>query len=82
MKKSSQSDKQTSTPIIITNKQTTAAATMDSQKIVAILLAIFLPPLGVFLQCGLGVEFWLDLVLTLLAFFPGMLYALYVTLTS
>ncbi|CCC69526.1 hypothetical protein NCAS_0C05360 [Naumovozyma castellii] len=55
---------------------------MDSQKIVAILLAIFLPPLGVFLQCGLGVEFWLDLVLTLLAFFPGMLYALYVTLTS
>ncbi|QLL34908.1 hypothetical protein HG536_0H02830 [Torulaspora globosa] len=50
---------------------------MDSSKIVSIILAIFLPPLSVFLSCGFGTEFIVDVVLTILAFFPGMLYALY-----
>ncbi|QLG70644.1 hypothetical protein HG535_0A05850 [Zygotorulaspora mrakii] len=53
---------------------------MDSEKIVAIILAIFLPPLSVFMSHGFGSEFIIDLVLTILVFFPGMLYALYLAL--
>ncbi|CCC70949.1 hypothetical protein NCAS_0G00620 [Naumovozyma castellii] len=50
---------------------------MDGDKIINIILAIFLPPLSVFLSCGWGRECIIDIVLTILVFFPGMLYALY-----
>nr|CAB3501162.1 unnamed protein product [Digitaria exilis] len=43
-----------------------------------VLLAIFLPPVGVFLRYGCGVEFWIDLLLTILGYIPGIIYALYV----
>ncbi|KAH0929115.1 hypothetical protein HID58_014842, partial [Brassica napus] len=43
-----------------------------------ILLAILLRPLGVFLRYGCRVEFWICLVLTLLGYLHGILYALYV----
>ncbi|CCE90410.1 Pmp3p TDEL_0B02810 [Torulaspora delbrueckii] len=55
---------------------------MDGAKIINIIIAIFLPPLSVFLTCGFGSEFIVDVVLTILAFFPGMLYALYLALRS
>ncbi|XP_058083555.1 hydrophobic protein LTI6B-like [Magnolia sinica] len=42
-----------------------------------ILLAIILPPLGVFLKFGCKVEFWLCLLLTLLGWLPGIIYAVY-----
>ncbi|XP_022719089.1 hydrophobic protein RCI2B [Durio zibethinus] len=42
-----------------------------------ILLAIILPPLGVFLKYGCKVEFWICLVLTLLGYLPGIIYAVY-----
>ncbi|XP_065853510.1 hydrophobic protein RCI2A [Euphorbia lathyris] len=43
-----------------------------------IIIAILLPPLGVFLKFGCNVEFWICLVLTLLGYLPGILYAIYV----
>jgi len=43
-----------------------------------ILLAIFLPPLGVFLQVGFGTQFWINVLLTLLGFIPGIIHALYI----
>ncbi|CAK7340418.1 unnamed protein product [Dovyalis caffra] len=48
-----------------------------------ILLAIILPPLGVFLKFGCGVsnlsaEFWICLLLTILGYLPGIIYAVYV----
>ncbi|XP_024379554.1 salt stress-induced hydrophobic peptide ESI3 [Physcomitrium patens] len=43
-----------------------------------ILLAIFLPPLGVFFKYNCGVEFWICLLLTILGYIPGIIYALYV----
>jgi uncharacterized membrane protein YqaE (UPF0057 family) len=46
--------------------------------LVRILAAIFLPPLGVFLQVGLTLQFWLNILLTLLGFLPGMIHALWV----
>lgn len=46
-----------------------------------ILVAIFVPPLGVLMQEGLGRRFWINLVLTLLGWLPGVIHAVYV-LTS
>lgn len=46
--------------------------------IVRIILAIFLPPLGVFLQVGLGAQFWLNILLTLLGYIPGIIHAIYI----
>jgi uncharacterized membrane protein YqaE (UPF0057 family) len=45
-----------------------------------ILLAIVLPPVGVFLEVGLGTHFWINLILTLLGYIPGIIHALYVIL--
>ncbi|MBY6157184.1 YqaE/Pmp3 family membrane protein [Pseudooceanicola nitratireducens] len=49
--------------------------------ILRILIAIFIPPLGVFLQVGLGGAFWLNLLLTILGYIPGILHAVYIILT-
>ncbi|MGI4370270.1 YqaE/Pmp3 family membrane protein, partial [Klebsiella pneumoniae] len=43
-----------------------------------ILLAIILPPLGVFLKFGCQVEFWICLLLTLFGWIPGIIYAIYI----
>jgi uncharacterized membrane protein YqaE (UPF0057 family) len=45
--------------------------------IIKILLAIFLPPVAAFLQVGLGLHFWLNIVLTLLGGLPGVVHALW-----
>ncbi len=46
--------------------------------IIRILIAILLPPLGVFMQVGLGKHFWLNVVLTLLGYLPGIVHAVYI----
>jgi uncharacterized membrane protein YqaE (UPF0057 family) len=43
-----------------------------------ILLAILLPPLGVLLQVGLGAQFWINILLTLLGYIPGIVHAVYI----
>lgn len=48
--------------------------------IIRILLAIVLPPLGVFLQVGLGLQFWINILLTLLGYIPGIIHAIWVIL--
>lgn len=47
---------------------------------IRILLSILLPPLGVFLQVGLGGQFWINIILTLLGYIPGIIHAIYVIL--
>ncbi|CAN6289794.1 unnamed protein product [Urochloa humidicola] len=51
---------------------------MATATFLEVLLAIFLPPVGVFLRYGCGMEFWIDLLLTILGYIPGIIYALYV----
>ena len=46
--------------------------------LIRILLSILLPPLGVFLQVGLGLHFWLNLLLTLLGYIPGVVHAVWI----
>ena len=43
-----------------------------------ILLAILLPPVGVLLTVGFGLQFWINILLTILGFFPGMVHALWI----
>jgi uncharacterized membrane protein YqaE (UPF0057 family) len=49
---------------------------------VRILLTIVVPPVGVFLQVGLGVQFWINLVLTLLGYIPGIIHGIYIILVT
>ncbi|MBQ0760487.1 MULTISPECIES: YqaE/Pmp3 family membrane protein [Zhongshania] len=46
--------------------------------IIRIIFAILLPPLGVFLQVGLGKHFWINIILTLCGYFPGIIHAVYI----
>lgn len=46
--------------------------------LVRIVLAIVLPPLGVFLQVGIGKHFWLNILLTLLGYIPGIIHAVWI----
>lgn len=48
--------------------------------VIRIILAILLPPVGVFLQVGLGLHFWLNILLTILGYIPGIIHALWVIL--
>lgn len=45
---------------------------------IKILIAILLPPLGVFLEVGLKGHFWLNILLTLLGYIPGIVHAVWV----
>jgi uncharacterized membrane protein YqaE (UPF0057 family) len=49
--------------------------------ILRIALAIILPPLGVFLQVGLTKHFWIDILLTILGYVPGLVHAVWVIAT-
>ncbi len=43
-----------------------------------VILAILLPPVGVFMEVGFKGHFWLNVLLTLLGYIPGIIHALYV----
>ena len=43
-----------------------------------LLLSLLIPPLGVFLQVGFGLHFWLNIILTLIGYVPGLIHAIWV----
>ena len=56
------------------------SAIVHGMDVLRIIFAIVLPPLGVFLQVGLGKHFWINVLLTLLGYVPGIIHAIYVIL--
>jgi uncharacterized membrane protein YqaE (UPF0057 family) len=46
--------------------------------LIRIILSILLPPLGVFLQVGIGGAFWLNILLTILGYIPGIIHAVWI----
>jgi len=46
--------------------------------IIRIILSVLIPPLGVFLQVGIGADFWINILLTLLGYIPGLVHAIWV----
>jgi uncharacterized membrane protein YqaE (UPF0057 family) len=49
-----------------------------AMELIKIIIAIILPPLGVFLQVGIGKHFWINIILTLLGYIPGIVHAVWV----
>lgn len=52
----------------------------ETETLLLVILAILLPPLAVYLLRGIGTEFWISVLLTLLFWLPGIIYALYLIL--
>ena len=51
----------------------------DSNTVLLVILALFIPPLAVYLhQKAINTKFWISLLLTLLFFLPGVIYAILV----
>ena len=50
----------------------------DTMDLVRIILAILLPPLGVFMQVGLKGQFWINILLTLLGYIPVIVHAVWI----
>ena len=51
---------------------------MDCLRVV---LSLIIPPVGVFLQVGFGLHFWINIVLTLLGYIPGLIHAIWIIAT-
>ena len=52
-----------------------------AKDLIRIVLSLIIPPVGVFFQVGLGLHFWINIVLTLLGYFPGLIHAIWIILT-
>lgn len=48
----------------------------DTDYLLMLILAILLPPLPIFIIFGLETEFWISLILTILMWLPGVIYAI------
>ena len=46
-----------------------------------LILSLLIPPLGVFLQVGFGLHFWLNILLTLIGYVPGLIHAIWIIAT-
>ncbi len=62
------------------SKTKSVPAADDVDLVLIIILCFLLPPLAVYLSEGLTTNFWIDLILTLLLFIPGIIFALIVCL--
>ncbi|RPB28753.1 plasma membrane proteolipid 3 [Terfezia boudieri ATCC MYA-4762] len=51
---------------------------LTGSDICKIILAIILPPLGVFLEKGCGSDLLINICLTILGYLPGIIHALYI----
>lgn len=50
--------------------------------LIRIIVSILLPPLGAFLKVGFGLHFWVNLLLTLLGYFPGLVHVIWLLVTK
>ncbi len=50
-------------------------------EIIKIILAVLLPPIGVLMETGVGPQFFLNIVLTLLGYIPGIIHAIWIIAT-
>ncbi|KAL7748577.1 plasma membrane proteolipid Pmp3 [Sorochytrium milnesiophthora] len=51
---------------------------LEVSDICKFLLALIFPPLGVFLEVGLSQDFWINVILTLFGFIPGIIHACFI----
>ncbi len=53
-------------------------ASEGSKDFIRIILSVIIPPVGVFFQVGIGLHFWINILLTLLGYIPGLLHAIWI----
>jgi len=46
--------------------------------LLVLLLAVLLPPLGVLLETGVSKDFFINILLTLFGYIPGIVHAVYI----
>ena len=46
--------------------------------LIRIILSVIIPPIGVFLTVGIGLQFWVNILLTLLGYLPGLVHAIWI----
>jgi len=57
---------------------TMSSSSASTADILRVLISVLLPPVGVFLQEGLGKQFWINVLLTLLGYVPGLVHAIWI----
>lgn len=55
----------------------TGTGPASGNQILIIILSILLPPLGVALSRGIGTQFLINIVLTILGYVPGLVHAVW-----
>ncbi|HBY39159.1 Uncharacterized membrane protein YqaE, homolog of Blt101, UPF0057 family [Marisediminitalea aggregata] len=50
--------------------------------IIKLLASLILPPLGVYLKVGVCGTFWLNILLTILGYLPGVIHAFFVLISN
>ncbi|KAF8638236.1 hypothetical protein AX14_010205 [Amanita brunnescens Koide BX004] len=50
--------------------------------IVLFIIAIFIPPLAVFIKRGISADFWINILLWILGWIPGVIHAWWVVAKS
>jgi uncharacterized membrane protein YqaE (UPF0057 family) len=55
---------------------------LSMANVVRIILSILIPPIGVFFKVGFGMHFWINIVLTMLGYVPGLFHAIWVIATK
>ena len=54
----------------------------SDQDLLRIIIAILLPPVAAYLQVGFSLHFFLNIVLTLFGYLPGIAHALWLIITK
>ncbi|WP_047042276.1 YqaE/Pmp3 family membrane protein [Vibrio mexicanus] len=52
----------------------------DTNKLLMIIICVLMPPLAVFISKGFSKDFFINLILTIFFFVPGMIHALWLLL--
>ncbi|KAI4108555.1 MAG: hypothetical protein L6R37_000991 [Teloschistes peruensis] len=65
---------------LLIDVQCPADGTMHCSDIIKIIFAIFIPPIGVLLEKGIGSDLCINILLTILGYIPGIIHALYIIL--
>jgi|SaaInlStandDraft_2_1057019.scaffolds.fasta_scaffold377051_2 uncharacterized membrane protein YqaE (UPF0057 family) len=61
------------------NEQTKRRISMN---VIRIILALLIPPVAAFLTVGIGLHFWLNILLTIFFWVPGMIHALWLVVKN
>jgi uncharacterized membrane protein YqaE (UPF0057 family) len=69
---------ESSKPAVSTTEKPVTPTDADTNLVLLVILAIIIPPVAVFLKDGLSTNFWISLILTLLFWVPGVIFALLV----